>query len=182
MNRKIIISGISIVSALTLMVGGAFAAFSSANTNTGNTFGAGTLSLQINTQTGTSTGVFSVTNATPGVAVSQDLLLKNGGSVDASSVQVSGITLGGVNPELAGDVTLVFFHDTNANGVLDGGETVLGTAHLNDGVWTGYTLPGVALSAGGTYELGAQVTLDLTAPNSDQGKNMTFDLGFQANQ
>ncbi len=182
MNKKILFSGISILASLSIAVGGAFAAFSSVNTNAGNTFGAGTLVLSINTQTVTSTGVFGVTNAAPGQSFSQKLTLKNEGSVNASSVAVSSIAISGTNPELAGDVTLLLFNDVNDNGVFDAGDVSLGSGHLNDPSWVGFTLAGITLPAGGTYHLGGQVTLDLGAPNTDQGKSMSFNLALQANQ
>ena len=175
-------SGLSIVSALTLLGGTAYAAFFSQNTYQGNAFAAGTMSLVINAQAPTSTGQLSMTGAAPGEGDSALLDLTMAGDVDASSVQVSAVNIGGANADLANYITLTFFNDANGSGVLDGGETILGSAHLNDGVWTGYTLPGVTVPTAGNYKLGAQAVLDAGTPNTEQGKSLVFDIVFQANQ
>ncbi len=182
LNRKIAISLITIVAALALTAGGTFALFNSTATNAGNTFGTGALTLSINTVAGTSTGVFSVASAIPGQTFNQALTLKNEGNVPASSVKVSGITLGG-NSEIADKLMLQLYLDTNANNVYDSGaDTSLGTGALNDPSWTGFVLPGVTLAGGASSPVRAQLTFDSTADNTYQGKSVTFDLGFMATQ
>ena len=182
-NRRIIASGLSIVSALAVMGGATFAFFSSSATSNANTFGTGDLVLKINGAAGIATGPFAVTGAAPGTSSTQKLKLSNTGSVAASSVKVNLITMGGANPTLGDVLTLEFFNDANDDGIQDGGETVLGTAHLTDGVWTNYTLPGVTVAgSGGTYNLGATVTFDSGADNSYQGNNATFSIEFVATQ
>lgn len=181
-NRKIAISAVSILSAVTMLGSSAFAVFSSTNTNQSNSFGTGTLILQINRTAPTSTGVINVSGKMPGDVVSGALNLHNSGTVPAGSVSVTGIALSGDTP-LANDLSLRFFRDDNANGIFDGTDAYLtGSAHLSDGVWTGLTLPTVSISAASSYHLGAEITFDSGAPNSDQGKTVNFDIGFQANQ
>lgn len=180
-NRKIAISAVSILSAVTMLGSSAFAVFSSQATNNNNSFGTGTLVLQINGQSPTSTGIINVTGKMPGDTVSGALELHNNGSVPASSVQVTGFTLGG-NTELAPKLNVVFFADTNANGIQDNGEASLGASTMDNVVWNGYTLPGVTLSANSSYHLGMSVNFDQSADSTLQNKSMTFTVGFQANQ
>lgn len=182
MNRSILLGLISIFATVAIVGGSAFALFSSAASNTGNTFGAGTLVLKINGSGPTSTGVFDVPSASPGQFFEQKLTLSNTGSIDASSVKVASIGVGGTNPELAGVLTLKLFNDLDNSGTFNSGDVTLGEAHLNDAAWTNFTLPSANLGAGGTYLLGGRLTFDSTADDTFQGKSATFDLNFQANQ
>lgn len=182
MNRKIALSAISIVGALSIMSGATFAAFTSDASNNGNTFGAGDMVLRINGQAGSgSTPVFGVAGAVPGNSYTQKLTLVNDGPT-ASFVKVVSIDLGGANTDLANKLTINFFNDIDDNGVFDPGEADLGSAHLNDAGWTNFTLPGVTISAGGTYRLGAKLTFDADADNTYKGKSMVFNLNFQEGQ
>lgn len=182
-NRKIAMSAMSILTALSLTGATAFAAFTSQATSSNNTFGSGDLVLRINTVAGVNTTpIFSVPSATPGQSFDQKMTLQNTGSVPAATVNVVSIGLGGPNNDLADKLTLNLFNDANDNGIFDGGDTSLGSGHLSDPTWAGFTLPGVALGSGGTYNLGARVTFDADADNTYQGKSVSFSLAFQANQ
>lgn len=184
MNKRIVLGAFSILASLGMMASAAFAAFTASATNTGNTFGSGSLALNLIPKGGTvSTPVFNITSgAAPGATFTQDIELSNTGNIDASSVQLTGITLGGPNTDLAGKLTLLLFNDANDDGIQQGGEATLGTAHLNDPVWSAFTLTGVALPHNGTVHIGAVLTFDQTADNTFQGKTVNFNLGFQANQ
>lgn len=184
MNKKIAMSLMSIFAALTVTGGATFAAWTSTNTNQGNTFGAGDMVLQINSQGPVSTGVFALSNMVPGDVSDQPLTLANTGDADAATVKITGIPLA-VNTELADKLTIMFFQDVDNNSVFSVGDVNLGSAHLSDPVWTtggGYTLPGVTIAAGGSYLLGARITFDADADNSYQNKNLTFDINVTASQ
>lgn len=84
MNSKIVMSGLSIMTALTLMAGSAYAAFVSQATSTGNTFSVGNADLQIATETagapntyGPSIVGFSGTGFFPGESREYRFWLKN---------------------------------------------------------------------------------------------------------
>jgi len=84
MNRKIMMSGLSIISALTLLGGTAFAAFSSSASATNNTFSTGTENLRISSN-GTDffptiDNPFHATNITPGYSQTFNFWLQNNGT------------------------------------------------------------------------------------------------------
>ncbi|PIY94399.1 MAG: hypothetical protein COY68_02455 [Candidatus Levybacteria bacterium CG_4_10_14_0_8_um_filter_35_23] len=182
-NRKILVSGISILSALALMGGTAFALFTSAASNNGNTFGAGTLVLNIKGVPGSaSTPVYTITNGTPGTFTDATMDLSNTGSIGASSVQVTSIGVGG-NATLQGKLLLTIAIDNNNNGVLDGGDAILGgPTAINDSGWTNFTLPGLTLPALGTAQIVTRLSFDSSADDSLQGQSANFNINLQANQ
>lgn len=184
LNHRIALSAFSIIASLALMGGATFAAFTSAASNNGNTFGTGSMVLKINGAAGSaSTPVFSIAAAVPGDSSTQKLTLTNTGSVPQTTVQVTGITVSGANPELAAKLTLQLFDDVNDNGVLDIGETVYKSAHLDDASWTNFVLSGVSLPATtGVSHVGTKLTFDSNADGSFQSKSLSFNIGFQGNQ
>lgn len=186
MNKKIAMSAISIVSALTIMGGATYATFFEDNVNQQNTFGAADLVFAINGQTGTSNNVFTTGNAgnmVPGQSNDQLLALTNSGTIPASSVKVTGFNKTGGTANFEDQITVTFFDDVNGNGNMDSGEASLGQALMSDPVWNNYTLPGVSIPAGGTpYNLGVLLTLNNDVPNSFQGASIIFNMNFQAVQ
>lgn len=174
-----------------MMGAASFAAFTSANTNTGNTFGAGTLTLEINGSAPTSTGVFTTSDAKPGDVVGPKILdLKNTGSVDASDIILTGITVNPTVPTVTptpsplpnlGDVlTLQLYNDDGTTpGVVDIGDHLLGQAHLTSAGWTSLDLH-IPLAHGATVQLLAVITFDSGAGNVYQGTGVSFDMTFQA--
>lgn len=185
MNTKIILSAFSILASLALVSTGAYATFTSSNTNSGNSFGSGTLTLSVNTESPISTGVFHVTGAKPGDAVGQVLNLKNEGSVDASSLLLTNIVS---TPSTGlGDVlTLNLYRDGNnndTNGMTapDADDVLVGSAHLTSPAWTNINL-GSVLNHGDNRQYLAIVTFDSDSDNTYQSKSVSFDLNFQANQ
>ncbi|OGK18147.1 hypothetical protein A3D80_02705 [Candidatus Roizmanbacteria bacterium RIFCSPHIGHO2_02_FULL_40_13b] len=183
MNRQILFSLISIVSVVGMVGGSAFAMFSSTATNDGNTFGAGTLVLEIDGEPGSgSSQKFIVTDIAPGESETQMLALSNTGSIDATSVVLSSIGHTGSSPDLGDKLTLRMYDDNGTTvGVFDGGDTLRGTAHITDGAWSNISM-GFGLLTGETHNVFAVVTFDSDADNSYQGMSSFFDLNFQANQ
>ena len=181
MNRRILFSLVSICSVVGMVSGSALAAFTSSASNNGNTFGAGSLVLSINAALGaSSTPVFTVTNAAPGdVSPIQTLTLKNEGSVAASTVTLTGITVGG-NTTLADNLILELAVDDNGNGLIDGGETV-GTFPLTNSFWTPRPL-GFGLAGGASKSVLVRITFDIAAPDAVQGVSTSFNFNFQASQ
>ncbi len=183
MNSRILVSLLTMALAVTVVTGGAYALFSAQATNEGNTFGSGTLSLVINPNASPfPTPVFTVANAAPGDVFDQAIELKNTGTINASVVKTLLPVLSG-NSELASVLTIKYYDDVGSvPGAFDGTDVVLGSAHLDDAGWNGFTLPGISITSGGSRTIRALLTFDSTADNSYQTKSMTFSLGFQANQ
>ena len=87
MNRRIILSGTTIVASLALMVGGTFAFFSDEGTSSGNTLTAGTLTLLLNGAEDISTNIFTVADMAPGDVKAATIgLSKDGSSIDIAKV------------------------------------------------------------------------------------------------
>lgn len=185
MNSKIALSGLSILAALAIVGGATYAAFSSAASNTGNTFGAGSLTLKINGFGGsTSTPIFSVSNAAPGSSSGPLLLnLSNTGTVNGSTTKLTGIdvTPSGDPPNLGGKLTLTLYNDVDDNGTLTGPDTVIGSAHLTDPAWTNLSL-GFGLAAGTDHGVLALLSFDSDADDSYQGTGVNFNLNFKLDQ
>jgi len=90
-NRKIFLSGISILSALVLMGGAAFALFTSNATSSDNTFASGTLSLFVDDENepavdNTVTTSISASDFAPGNSVSGFISLDNAGTLPFSGI------------------------------------------------------------------------------------------------
>lgn len=182
MNKKILFSAVSIVSALGLLVGATFANFSSQAGNNGNTFGAGTLTLKINgAGDSSSTKMFTVTDAKPGDSKTEVFDLSNSGTVDASSTTLTSLN---VTPNASGDLgevlTLQLYIDANNNNVFDAGDTLIHSGHINAG-WSALPL-GFGLAHGADQKVTATLTFDSAATDSYQGKSVSFDFTFTANQ
>ena len=182
MSKSMIVRAVSITGALALLGGATFANFSSAASNNGNTFGAGTLVLKINGQEPTSTGVFTLAKQVPGDTATQVLDLSNTGSVNAGSTVLNGIT---VTPNATGDLgevlTLDLYKDVNGDGAIDVGDTIIHSGHLTDAAWTNHLL-GFGLASSANQKVLAKITFDSAAGDSYQGKSVSFDFTFTANQ
>lgn len=89
-NTRILTSVLTIGTAATLLVGATFAYFSSSSSSTGNTFNAGTLTLNLSNGSGWSDGVTntwsSPANWAPGDTVIKSIYLKNTGTIPAMAV------------------------------------------------------------------------------------------------
>lgn len=186
-NRRIIASGLSIVSALAVMGGATFAAFSSQASNNGNTFGAGDLVLEINGAPGSgSTPVFAIGDAAPGDQSVQSFLLTNSGSVNAStmSLQVLGVTDTVASPANLGDVLkLELFLDDGDNSFEPGTDDTLisGPTEITNATWDGLPL-GFGLNGGASRRVYARIIFDSSATDAYQNEAVSFDFTFQASQ
>lgn len=184
MNKKILMSGVSILSALALVGGGAFALFTSTASNNGNTFGAGNMQLRINGAAGSaSTTLFTVSNIAPGQQQTQVITLSNTGSVASSATKLASIAHGtSTTPDLGDKLTLDLYDDVNNDGVLNGGDLLRGSAHITDPAWNNIDLGFGLAASGGSHNVIAQITFDGTADDTFQGTNSNFNLNFQTNQ
>ncbi len=182
MNKKILMSGISIITALALVGGGAFALFSSSATNVGNTFGAGNMSLVLSSLAGpNSTPFFTFTGVAPGDVKTQVITLTNNGSIPSTSTKLVNIGHSGSVPDLGDKLTLELWDDANGNSAIDGGDTLRGIAHITNPIWSNIDM-GFGLAASGSHKVIARVTFDSSSDDTYQGKSSSFDLAFQTNQ
>jgi len=113
--------GLILIALLTVgLVGGyTLAWFSDTETSNDNTWRAGTLNLTVNTNDGTNTVVFTVTNANPGESGTGTWTLKNVGTV-AGDITLSGIAvLNKENYDAATDEAELYHATTNPGGDLD---------------------------------------------------------------
>lgn len=184
MNKRIALSGLSVLSSVALVGGAAFAAFTATASNNGNTFGASTLSLAVVPNGGNAaTPVFNFpTGITPGTVKDQAITLSNPGDTPASTVKLASITMtGGSSPNLADKLTLDIYNDVDGSGTINGGDTLQGSAHVNDPAWTNIPL-GFALPASGSHQIIARITFDADATNAYQGATTSFNMNFEADQ
>lgn len=150
--RKAILSFVALTAVL-LVAGSGFAAFTSTANSQDNQFRAGTLNLQLsNTGTGGWSNLVNRSwqtpiNWAPGDTYEDVVYLRNQGTVDADSVLVdmSGINAISGPAGFENQIQLISaWYDSNGNGIRDGGEGILSdimavadaTAGNNDGVAT----------------------------------------------
>jgi len=174
MNRRILISVISITASLALMATGAFAAFTSAAGNTGNTFGAGSMTLLINPtgNVSSTTPLFTIANAAPGVSYTEPLVLKNSGTVDAAHTYLASITETGSTPNLGDKLDLEILNSSNT--------VIAGPAPITSVAWSNIDLG--ALIAGSSNSYTASITFDSSADSTYEGATASFALNFLASQ
>jgi hypothetical protein len=175
-NKKIIMSGLSIVASLAMLGGSAFAAFATSATASGSTFSTGVDNLLVssdnNTYSKVITSPFTGTKITPGFNQPYTFFLKNDNSNSTDNL----------------DVTATFSGGT-ANAILD---PVLMTQFTCvdpiNGTTTATAFP-VASMRGGQVSLGTinsgeiatcklTVSLPSTADNTVAGQTTTFDVVF----
>lgn len=175
MNRKIVISALSALTALGMMGAATFAYFNDTNTSTGNTFSSGTLDLQlangVSSFTQNVTASFGGTDMSPGVCLAPATLwIKNigpviGNHVDftatntltsfAAFLKLNTLTFDGLDVSLA---------DSNGNTIRD----------LQDLAING--IPNKAVTDLIAHPLIMEVCLDSSAGNPQQGQSNTLDL------
>lgn len=166
-NRKIAMSGMSILAAVTLLGGSAFAAFTTTATAQNNTFSATTLSLQLQVDNG------GFGNPVPGITV--------GGLVPGGTPVVHNFDVKNTNSDTAQSITLNF--NNNPASTLPGTDTTVvvdcGQGSVSDsysGWMTGHFIGNV--SANTTMNCTMSVSLNSGVPNSDQGLSDYFDAVF----
>lgn len=94
MNKRIILSSLSIFASLALAVGATYAFFSDVGTSNDNVFAAGTLDLKLSDDTPETdadnvTASFGGTALSPGDPVTGQLRLKNAGTINADHAEVA---------------------------------------------------------------------------------------------
>lgn len=186
MNKRILLSSVSLFSSLALVTGATFAFFSDVGTSTGNVFAAGSFDLLLSdgdqTDVDDVTATWSGTNMAPGgTAIDATLKLKNGGTVAGDNVHVA---LANVVSQPADDMDkylkittleydsvniLPLITESNANGFadLEDWAALAGTHTIPGSIQLGLTDTGV------DHNLHMIVQLDATAPNAIEGDSVT---------
>jgi len=206
--KKII--GLTIAALLIMgIVGGStYAYFSDTETSTGNAFAAGTLNLTVNTNDGSNTVVYTVTNANPGQSGTGIWALVNagnlGGYIDLESIAVTNAegydaatneaeaaddadtsNATGVG-ELASNLDVVLFVDDGAgagtanNGIVDGTEVTIYSGKLS--AIAGSYNQNLALGAAGTTYVSMTWSVGTTVNNTIMGDSATLALIFELAQ
>lgn len=181
-TRKILFSLVTMFVVVAMMGVGTYAAFSSAASNTGNTFGAGTLTLKINDQVDSgSSPIFTLSNKKPGdVSDIQTLDLVNSGSL-TGTVKLVSITTTPAAPNLGDVLKLDLYNDTNGNGSYDDGvDLIIHSENLTGAGWA--DLPMFTLTASESHKVFAKLTFDSDAGDTYQGQSVSFSFNFVANQ
>lgn len=170
MNRRIILSGLSILTGLALLGAGAFAAFTSQATATANTFASGNESLQIssdnNSYSSTIASPFGGTGITPGYNQTFGFYLKNQGP---DTLTITANFANGSGSSLEDSLLTQFSCNNGANP-----SAYSVTAMRAGSVSLGTLTPGQA-----TY-CTFNVTLPSSTDNSAANKSSTFDVLFNA--
>lgn len=200
MNKRIVLSVVSIVFSLTLLAGATFAFFSDVGTSTGNVFAAGVLNLQLDdadepTPAETVTGSINttLTPLAPGQSVTGFVSLHNGGSLPIAEVEFAADRTDTGTSTLPGVLHLTSVK-TGSNETCTTGDTdhtAAVAAGIADGLapitlqelidTSGFdALP--ALGVGETYFLCLTTTMDATAGDEHQNTSATVDLIFTGHQ
>lgn len=170
MNRRIIMSGLSIVTTLVMLGGSAFAAFTTTAVATNNTFSATTpsLTLQVDAAGPDAQSVpgITVTGLIPGGPSSDHTFAVRNTDADTGATQA---------------ITLNF--DNNPSSTLPGSDTTIvvdcGQGAVSDtysGWMTGHFIGNVGPTAVLTCSF--KVTLNAGVPNSDAGLQDAFNAVF----
>lgn len=157
-----------------LMGAGTFAVFTSQATNPGNTFTTGTVILNADSEPETpgnqTTALFNVDNMAPGISKTQELVMRNDGTLD--------LTYDGSVSQTGGDANLY-----NALNLKIG--TTSGAGDVYDGMLSsfgGFTGGERMLSAGSNESLFFTVGLPADAGDDLQGKTIEVEFTFDATQ
>jgi len=172
MNKKILMSGMSIVASLAMLGGSAFAAFATSATASGNTFSTTNPNLLINTGTGagaTEPG-FTETGITPGASPVTHTFTLNNADLDTNAA----MTLTGKLNPTAGDPTLE--PDLLVRVTCDNGTD---TTALALSTWMSGGVNLGTLAPGATTNCTMQVSLP-AGNTTDANKSITFDAVFDA--
>lgn len=175
MKGKISMS-IMLITLVAALVGGAtFAAFSDVETSNGNTFSAGTLTLDMTT--GPVTGNFAIDNVAPGYSGSSTYTLKNSGNIDGY-VDIENIVVtdgGGVQTEPEGNATGDLSQNMDIT-VKIGGNTCYSGKLSGWSNWANNNDENVQLAAGGETNLVIDWSIANSVGNAIQGD--TVDVSF----
>jgi hypothetical protein len=181
MNKRILLSAMSIVTSLTLVGGAAFAAFSTTANMNGSTFSSGNANLTLAKPSGADPSIpgsfsgtvsgFDVTHIAPGFNQQFNFWMKNASSsditLDTNTVltQTTGETQ---DPELLNALMVQF--------VCEGSPA---TPNKTVQTWTTNGVEDLgSIPAGQIKKCSMVVSLPSTADNSVSGKTLTFDGVF----
>lgn len=184
-NKRILLSGLSIVTAFTLMAGGTFAFFSDTATSETNSFGTGTLSIEIDQddQVGGINPVIS--NLAPGQSTTVLFDVNNNGSLP---VNLRGFAVGSWSGEFGSEtpdptlmkVTLVEYWNGSAwTPIVSDSEGLSGEFYYSP---NGQNLSLFELAAGDHEDFRLTVELDDSASDLYQGKSFNASITADAKQ
>lgn len=183
--KQILVIILTILTVLVMISEATRALFTNTAQNKGNVFGTGTLILTINNSSGdTSTPVFIVNEAAPGDSENQVLTLKNTGSINASSLIMTGVdvvdNVTDTSANLGDVLTTYLWEDSDNDNNVDVGEpTWVNGVHLT-------SIPNNVnlgqLRAGETRNFKIKLVFDVDAGNEYQGEGISFNFNFQARQ
>jgi len=187
------ILGLTVVALMVmgLVGGGTWAYFSDVETSAGNTFGAGTLDLTVDTENPWASVPISISNIAPGASsASTNITAKNVGSLDGDLyVRINGFTdAGGDNPEpeqvkeaeigvtdnISTKLTLSVTGPGGADTIIDGL-----TISAADGTWSAKIAD---LAQDGEADIEISAAFDDAATNEYQGDNCTFTIELYLQQ
>lgn len=205
-NRRIATSGISILAAAAMMAAGTFAFFSDEATSTENTFGAGTMVLELDDSNepfeagppNDVTATFDLDDMAPGDMDAQEISFHNEGSIDIAEIAM-GLTSSFIDPGDDGsdlrDVLNMEIVEggTASEGSCTGGTPVTGAidAIVGNGgspltmkEFTGdtYDSLAIALSPSSTGKVCIKITMDEEAGDIYQGDSADATFTFTAHQ
>ena len=198
MNKRILLSSISLFSSLALVTGATFAFFSDVGTSTDNVFAAGNLNLQLDDVNETTavesvTASFAGTNLAPGQTTDLGFVsLHNGGTLNIAEIELAADrTDANVNtlPSVLNMTIKTGSNQTCINNPVD--RTADVAAGVGNGVGpvtlqelidtSGFdALPGITPTE--TYFVCMAATMDSAAGNEFEGASATIDFLFTANQ
>lgn len=188
MNTKIALSAMSILASLALLGGATFAFFSSTATSTGNVFGSGTLTLQLDDNNdevpaSTITASFGDSSMAPGDSTSGFISMHNDGSIDIAKVNLSSTETVSSSPDLADKLNItsakIGTESTCTTSPTDITSSFTTLAALNS---AGLDLPSSAIAAGADKFLCMTFTLDSGTGDAYQGKSITETFTFLGSQ
>lgn len=189
MNKRILLSGASILFSLTLLTGATFAFFSDTGTSNDNVFGSGSLDLKLSDDTPETdqddvTASFGDTAMAPGDSVPGQIRLKNSGTINADHAEV---VIANTNSDLDTpldrvlEITVLNYDTVSVLGQLVADPNGNGYADLDD-------LEAIGLDNLALTDLGTDHPLDITvqfranADNSYQGDSVDSDWTITLNQ
>ncbi|MBI2034686.1 MAG: hypothetical protein HYT11_03070 [Candidatus Levybacteria bacterium] len=187
-NKKIALSGLSILASLSLMLGATYAFFSSTATSTDNVFGTGTLELLLDdvddtTPATTVDASFGDSSMAPGDETSGFISMHNDGSIDIAEVNLGATETVSSSPDLAGKLNITSAKIDSVSTCDDAPTNISGSfttlAALNS---TDLDLPGSGILAGGTRYLCMTFELDEGTDDTYQGKSITETFTFIGHQ
>lgn len=184
-NKKIMLSGISIVASLSLMAGATFAFFTSQANSTGNVFNAGTLSVDVvdqNADTAFANETLD-SNWAPGDQTLVNFDVRNTGNLPVHLSGAAGGTWGNPTLDVLNKVRVVRVERWNGASW----ETLMFNAsgitgdfyYTNDGATTGTPF---VVNPGERAQLQLTVEFDPTADDQFQGATFTSQIQVNAKQ